>query len=409
MTSMTVVMDERDVVAVLKLLTIRSEPPTREGIQSAIERAEQDSTLLGRRTRSIPLRQEQLDWLRGTINDYLRNSDPASSDRETFSRVFARLWADDLLPRSDKLALFFERAKLYSTDPDVVGQAKEFLRFKLEAAARAREEILGVLNRGVTTYQAARDPKTGELLGLTKETQSFVELFHLRLWLDLLLFELIGVEDALLQAANVGFNLGAPQGDTRLYETVSAALRQELERGEMPTTVREITGLDAWRDPSCPGATRLGDLRELRKQATHRHLVKMREAKPWSGGALPAPVEPAKLRSEFYVDLGNGREEALDRFVGLTVDHVAQLVTASCSRLADLLWMLTDYHGGPLAAARRRAWRRSAAPGTACPHGTVEPRLDWDGVELDPYFCSQCGIRVEDPAGKQSPEGFTFF
>lgn len=107
----------------------------------------------------------------------------------------------------------------------MIKRAKAFLAFKLEAAAHARGEILMILNRGVTTYRVPKDPRTGQPSGLTRETQSFVELFRLRLWLDLLLFELIGVEDALLQAANVAFNLGYAPTDTQLRKKIHARCR----------------------------------------------------------------------------------------------------------------------------------------------------------------------------------------
>jgi len=400
---------DEDVVALIHLLAMRPEPPTREGIRSVLERAQEETTVLGRRIRHVWLKAEQLDWLRGALDDYLRTDHASASDRETFSRILTRLWADDLLARNAPKDPFFEYARMYSTDADMIDRAKAFLAFKLEAAAHAREEILMILNRGVTTYQVPTDPRTGQPSGLIRETQSFVELFRLRLWLDLLLFELVGVEDALLQAANVAFNLGHAPTNTQLRKKIHAALRRELDLTlKMPRPACEITGLEAWVDPSRHGAGRLEALRELRRQATHRHLVNMRENKPWTGGALPAPVEPAKLRSEFYVDLGNGREESLHDFVGLSVEHIAQLVSATCRRFATILQLLTEYHGGPIAAARRRAWQRSAVPG-GCAHETVEPRLDKDGVSLDPYFCSQCGLRVEDPAGKRSPDGSTYF
>lgn len=347
----------------------------------------------------------------GALEDHLRTAHVSPSDRATFSRILTRLWADDLLPPATApRPRFFARAQIYSIDANASHRAQEFLEFKIAAATHAREQILMVLNRGVTTYEAVRDATTGAPSGLTRETQSFVELFHLRLWLDLLLFELVGVEEALLQAANIAFNVGVSPRDPDLRDKIQAELVGQSERTlQIPSPpAGASTGIESWRGPAQPGAsTRLRDLRELRHQATHRHLVGMREHRPWSGGGVSPPVEPAKLRSEFYVDLGKGREEPLDQFAALAVDEVVRLVNASCGRFASLLWMLTDYHGGPVAATRRRAWQRSSVT-TACAHETVEPRLDKDGVALDPYFCSQCGLRVENPAGKRSPDGSTY-
>lgn len=403
MTNVEWVMDEGDVAAVVDLLAARPEPPTREGILGAVERAPEDTTLLGRRTRTVWLRRAQLGHLRSAADDYLSSGQPIPATRGAISRLFARLWAENVFPTANHRARFFERARLFSPDSGAVDRAEEFLDFKIRAAQHAREEILMVLNRGVTTYQRPTDPVSAQPSGLVRETYSLIELFRLRLSLDLLLFELAGLEDAVLQAVNVGFNLAVEPTKAR-HETVSAELRKALERAGLPSVVRESTGLEAWRDRSRPDATRVGDLRALRNQATHRHLVKMREVKPWNDGTLPAPVEPGKLRSEFYVDLGPGRDEPLDTFAGLTVDHVVQLVTASCGRLADLLGILTEYYGGALAVARRRSWGQARSM-WSCSHGIVEPCLGGDGADLDPYFCSQCGVRIDDPAGKHSPDG----
>lgn len=300
---------------------------------------------------------------------------------------------------------FFEFASIYTLDLDALQAAREFLQHKISAAEHAREEILMVLNRGVTIYQRMRDPKTGEPTRISRETQNFAELARLRIWLDLFLFELVGVWDALTQTVNTAFNFGESPTDMQLGRKIHDRVHQELQTTlKIPAPARDDTGLQAWRQPAHHGYPWLEDLRELRRQATHRHLVKMREQKPWEQKTITPPLDPAKFRSEFYVDLGNGREEPLDAFVALNADRVVKLVNESCDRLAVILSMLIEDHGGPVAAERRRAWRLSGPPGP-CPHAVIEPRMDEDRVPLEPYFCSACGERIEDPTGKMAPNG----
>lgn len=300
---------------------------------------------------------------------------------------------------------FFEVAAIYTLDADALRAAREFLQHKIWSAEHAREQILMMLNRGVTTYQGMRHPQTGEPTGISRETQDLQALAQLRMWLDLYLFELVGVEDALTQAVNVAFNFDESSADTRLGDKIHQQLRQHLQATlKIRPPACDDTGLHAWRQPAEHGHPWLEDLRELRRQATHRHLVRMREEKSWKQKTMTPPLDPAKFRSDFYVDLGSGREEALDAFVALNLDRIVNLVNTSCDRLAVILSMLIEDQAGPVAAERRRAWLRSGAPGP-CPHAVVEPRMDEDRVPLEPYFCSACGERIEDPAGKRAPNG----
>ena len=242
---------------------------------------------------------------------------------------------------------FFELADIYAHDLVALQDAKEFLQHKIYAAEYAREQVLMVLNRGVTTYDHMRDPKTGGPTGISRITEDLKELVLLRIWLDLYLFELVGVEDALYQAVNVAFNFGESPTDTHLDREIHDRVHQELQSTlNMPAPGRDDTGLQAWLQPAQYGHAWLKDLRGIRNQATHRHLVKMRERKPWEEKPVTAPLEPAKFRSEFYVDLEDGREEQLDFFVGLNVDRVKTLVNESCDRLAVILSMLIEHHGG---------------------------------------------------------------
>lgn len=85
----------------------------------------------------------------------------------------------------------------------------------------------------------------------------------------------------------------------------------------------------------------------------------MRESKPWHDKPrLPPPR--GYLRSECYVDLGNGREEPIADWVPITVDKVKDLLNESAKRPADVLTLLRSFYGGEAAAARRRvSWERT--------------------------------------------------
>ena len=397
------VMRDEDVGALLELLAIRPDPPARDGgIRKVLSDAQAERPLFGARRLHVWLNREQIEWLRGALDDYLRSVHLDPSARRTFSRALTRLCEDDTVPNSSALDRFFGYAKIYTTDAAGLSRAEEFLKFKLQAATHAHTGLLEILTRGVTTFQRVKDPATGHPLALTRETRDLVELFRLRVALDLLLFELIGVDDALLQAANVAFNCGYAVNDAKLRaKTLQLALTAMLGG----VGAGGSTGFEAWADPAAHGAAWLPALRELRRQATHRHLVNTREAKPWAGQALAAPLEPAQLTSHFYVDLGDNHEEALGDFARRCAQGIRDLVDASCRQFSNLLRLLIPFHGGPIAAARRRTWASAAA---LCAHQVVEPRLDADGVELHPYFCSHCGVRIQGASHLQSSDGSTY-
>jgi hypothetical protein len=105
--------------------------------------------------------------------------------------------------------LLFDVARTYCRDLAGVDAAQDFLQFKLSAAEHARERILMVVNRGVTTFATVIDPATGRPTNATKESHDPFGVMELRMWFDLLLFELASIEDALVQAANVVFELPA--------------------------------------------------------------------------------------------------------------------------------------------------------------------------------------------------------
>ena len=232
--------------------------------------------------------------------------------------------------------LLFDAAQTHCRDLASVNAARDFLQFKLDVAEHARERILMVVNQGVTTLTAVTDPVTGRPTDETKESHNAIAVMELRMCFDLLLFELVSIENALVQAANVVFGFGESPENTRLLQAVHRRIRDELgAKYNVVPPQSEDTGLQDWLNPE----PWLQDVRELRNQATHRHLVKLLESKPWNEKPTTPPFR-GYLRSECYVDLGDGREEPMGEWVALTVDKVKELVNRSAARLADVLTML---------------------------------------------------------------------
>ena len=232
--------------------------------------------------------------------------------------------------------LLFDVARTYCRDLANVAAAQEFLQFKMNAAEHARERILMVINRGVTTYANAIDPASGRRTNVTKESHDPFAVMELRMWFDLLLFELAGIEDALVQAANVVFEFNESPENMGLRKTVHQRMANELEtKYGLASPQSEVTGLHYWLTPE----PWLQDMRELRNQATHRQLIKLREAKAWNEKPTTPPAG-GYLRSECYVDLGDGREEPIGTWVALTVDKIKDLLNVSAKRLAVVLTLL---------------------------------------------------------------------
>jgi len=82
----------------------------------------------------------------------------------------------------------------------------------LQAAADARDEIIGTIKSGVTSMRYmpdSLDPRS-RVGPITVETQDRRKLDRLRMYLDLYLVELVGVGDALSQLVNATFDLKLP-------------------------------------------------------------------------------------------------------------------------------------------------------------------------------------------------------
>ena len=107
------------------------------------------------------------------------------------------------------------------------------------------------------------------------------------MWFDLLVFELVSIGDALAQAANVIFEFNESPKKLQLTQIIHERIRSELgAKCNFAPSESEATGLDEWVEE----ASWLQDVRELRNQATHRHLVKLLESKPWNEKPTTPPV-----------------------------------------------------------------------------------------------------------------------
>lgn len=297
---------------------------------------------------------------------------------------------------------FVQPAREFSRDPEALQGAEEFLRFKLNAAGLLREEIIRTVQGGVTTFEwIPQSLEPGSRVGLiSQERQDLGQLHRLRLWLDLFLFELVGVGDALAQLVNAAFDLDLSPNQVKLSSVdpkVRRILRDELTIEGLPEG--PDTGLGKWVDPSKHDAGWLKALRELRNQASHRHLVRLAEEKVWE----TTQPGPGKWTSDFGVDLGSGQSAQLINFVVEQEEKVRELLRETLFRLKSILSLALEHRGGPQAAARRREWWANG--NGPCDHQTVEPAQDEDGPLFDCYFCSACGERVTHIAGKLAPDG----
>jgi hypothetical protein len=289
-------------------------------------------------------------------------------------------------------------------------QAAQFLDFKLRATEHLREQILQIVNKGVTTFEWV--PETlvpGTRTGpMSRETKSRVALFLLNVNLDAFLAEAVSVGDGILQIANVAFDLGFSPKSVAvkpIHQRVTEMFEKELG-------VLRGTGLEAW------GAVNLdpilNETKELRNEATHRNLVKLEEKRAWK--TAPPPPGPGKWRGDFAVVVSAAKHVPLDKFVAESTEKVRERARVALHTLQGTLDVLMWQRGGPNAAALRRAWR-AAGHRRPCPHGTiehVEERADsavHRGGRLSPpkeiYYCVACGNRVRNIRNRKSPDGST--
>jgi hypothetical protein len=210
-----------------------------------------------------------------------------------------------------------------------LNRAAEFLLFKLWAAAHAREEIIRIIQSGVTSFGYHPESlQPGFRVGpISVETQNLAAPDHLHLWVDIYLFELGGMADALAQLVNVAFELGLSADDKSIQNNVGARLAVVMQH----RIIAGPTGLESWGTARPPW---LADLQELRNQATHRHLIRLAEVKPWEQ-APPAPGL-CKWTSDFVVDVRAGDSRPLISFIATTYDEVMNLLRATLERLREV-------------------------------------------------------------------------
>lgn len=294
---------------------------------------------------------------------------------------------------------FLAIARSYTMELGKLSTAEEFLSFKWNASAYAREVILQVLNRGVTTFRWMPESLSpGASTGpVSVEEEDRAALFLLNLWLGVFLLEVVGIGDALAQVANAAFDLGLSAREATL-PNVHARLEDVLGR-ELNLRTRR-TGLERWFKD-----TGFARLRDLRNQATHRHLVRLKEELSWREET--PPPKPGKWRGEFLLDCGDGQTVPVFTFVPEQDESARALLRNSLTDLGGSLWLLFRQRGGAEAARKRREWwEKGSGP---CGHEVVEPGQDEEGELPDCFFCCACGERVKEIRGRKSPNGSTYF
>jgi hypothetical protein len=302
---------------------------------------------------------------------------------------------------------FLAVARRVTCDLTALEQAAQFLDFKLRATEHLREQILQLVNKGVTTFEWVRETSApGTRTGpMSRETESRVALFLLNLNLDAFLVETVSVRDGILQITNAAFDLGFPLDKVAvkpIHQRVTEMFEKELG-------VLRATGLEAW------GAVKLdpviSETKDLRNEATHRNLVKLEETKAWK--TAPPPPGPGKWRGEFAVVVSATKQVPLDRLVAQSSQKARELARVALQTLQGTLDVLMWQRGGPQAAALRRAWR-AVGHKRRCPHGTVEhleERVDsavYGGrgarSPKEIYYCVECGERVRNVHKRKSPD-----
>jgi hypothetical protein len=128
--------------------------------------------------------------------------------------------------------------------------------------------------------------------------------------------------------ANIAFDLGLPVTDSGMLNNADTKLAARLLRvgGSLPT------GLEEWNSKKTAW---LDDLREVRNQATHRHLVHLVEIKSWD--QQPPPPGPGKWTSDVVIDVRPGDSRPLIDFVATNYDTVLGLLKSSLDRLLVVL------------------------------------------------------------------------
>lgn len=311
---------------------------------------------------------------------------------------------------------FLAVARKCSFDVAAVEEAAEFLNFKLLATDHVREEILQIINKGVTTFEWVAETLTpGAPTGpISQETESLVTLFILNLRLSSFLSEAASVRDAVLKMANAAFDLKLPPKECRapqVHERITELFKKDMG-------VARATGLEAWGVVTQDAA--LKEVIDLRNEAMHQNLVKLVQKKPWE--VVTPPPGPGKWRSEFLVVVSPTKQAPLDRFVVESADKVRDDARVVLHTLHNTLDMLMWQRGGPKAAALRRTWR-SAQHSAPCAHGIIDNAMDANGPVLDSAayggsrlappkdinFCVACGERVHKIHLRKRTDGSTCF
>jgi hypothetical protein len=194
--------------------------------------------------------------------------------------------------------------------------AGQFVQYKLFAtyhlADQIREQLLP------TTAAPKQD-------GSAAPTLSKEEKFALYVLVDSFLFEGASIRDALLQFANVIFDLGIAESDRGM----GASVRRRLSAICIGTT-----GLEEWMEPSQPWLKRLRTLRDV---ATHRRPLRIPTAYklklygPEGGSSRLYGREGGSSR--IMIESDGGPFEPLIEFINHTEQNLAGLLKTSLDHL----------------------------------------------------------------------------
>jgi hypothetical protein len=184
-------------------------------------------------------------------------------------------------------------------------RAGQFVEFKLYITFHLAEQIREALEP--TTAKPKQD-------GSAAPTLSKGEMFALYVLVDSFLFEGASIRDALLQFANVIFDLGIAESDTRM----GASIRTRLS-----TVCTGTTGLEEWMEPSHQWLKRLRTLRDV---ATHRRPLQM----------------PTDHRLKLYGPEG-GSSRIMIEGDGSTFEPLIEFIDRTEQNLADLLKTSLDH------------------------------------------------------------------
>lgn len=229
---------------------------------------------------------------------------------------------------SDARERFKAKALKKARDQRAVIDAINFLAFKIRAVNFAHRQLAALNDSAGSAHieqEAAVGPRQLNRVQITGLTFNERAAFLAHVMLDLYLFEIVSIRDAVLQLVNVLFPLGIDPREVKPRITLQT-LKERIASGRHTGLEEALSTKHPWFEW----------LRDLRNRATHRHLLEIKTVMPSVSVGGDEPTRGTTALS-FWIRNEDGVDMPLIAFMDRVEERMDALLDSTCDDLTELL------------------------------------------------------------------------